>query len=510
MPERREPLQVRFDEAAGRWVVLATVLGSSLAMLDATVVNVALERIGTDLGADLAALQWTLSSYSLTLASLILLGGSLGDRFGRRRVFIIGTAWFAIASALCGLAPNVATLVAARALQGIGGALLTPGSLAIISASFTREDRPRAIGAWSGFGGIAGAIGPLVGGWLVDVWSWRLVFLVNLPLAAVVIAVALRHVPESRDPEAGRRLDVPGAVLGSLGLAGLTYGSIAAGKEGGNPMVVATGAAGVLALVGFVLVERQSPCPLVPLGLFASRQFTVANLFTFTTYAALGAVFFLLVLDLQVVGGYDPLAAGLSMVPVTAVMLALSPSSGALAQRIGPKLQLTVGPLAAAAGLLLTQRIGPGASYPTVVLPAVTLFGLGLAALVAPLTATVLAAAPAARVGVASAVNNAVARTGGLLAVSLLPALAGLTGHDYRNPDAFAAGYRNAMLVNAGMLGLAGFVAAVGIRNQVPQAAPERGLPPLEQKLTHCYTCPVEGPRLETIQPVREERAVEP
>src|SRR5437667_34881 len=407
MPERREPLQVRFDEAAGRWVLLATVLGSSLAMLDATVVNVALERIGTDLGADLAALQWTLSSYSLTLASLILLGGSLGDRFGRRRVFIIGTAWFAIASALCGLAPNVATLVAARALQGIGGALLTPGSLAIISASFTREDRPRAIGAWSGFGGIAGAIGPLVGGWLVDVWSWRLVFLVNLPLAAVVIAVALRHVPESRDPEAGRRLDVPGAVLGSLGLAGLTYGSIAAGKAGGNPMVVATGAAGVLALVGFVLVERQRP-------------------------------------------------------------------------------------------------------YPTVVLPAVTLFGVGLAALVAPLTATVLAAAPAARVGVASAVNNAVARTGGLLAVSLLPGLAGLTGHDYRNPDAFAAGYRNAMLVNAGMLGLAGFVAAVGIRNQVPQAAPERGLPPLEQKLTHCYTCPVEGPRLETIQPVREERAVEP
>src|SRR5438132_442661 len=400
MPERREALQVRFDEAAGRWVVLATVLGSSLAMLDATVVNVALERIGTDLGADLAALQWTLSGYSLTLASLILLGGSLGDRFGRRRVFIIGTAWFAIASALCGLAPNVATLVAARALQGIGGALLTPGSLAVISASFTREDRPRAIGAWSGFGGIAGAIGPLVGGWLVDVWSWRLVFFVNLPLAAVVIAVALRHVPESRDPEAGRRLDVPGAVLGSLGLAGLTYGSIAAGKEGGNPMVVATGAAGVLALVGFVLVERQSPYPLVPPGLVAARQFTVANLVPVTTFAALG--------------------------------------------------------------------------------------------------------------GVASAVNNAAARTGGLLAVSLLPALAGLTGHDYRNPDAFAAGYRNAMLVNAGMLGLAGFVAAVGIRNQVPQAAPERGLPPPEQKLTHCYTCPVEGPRLETIQPVREERAVKP
>src|SRR2546425_10938904 len=277
MPERREPLQVRFDEPAGRWVVLATVLGSSLAMLDSTVVNVALERIGTDLGADLADLQWTLGGYSLTLASFILLGGSLGDRFGRRRVFVVGTAWFAIASALCGLAPNVWTLVAARALRGIGGALLTPGSLAIISASFPCEDRPRAIGAWSGFGGIAGAIGPLVGGWLVDVWSWRLVFLVNLPLAAVVIAVALRHVPESRDPEAGRRLDVPGAVLGSLGLAGLTYASIAAGEGGGGLPGRAAGGAGVLAVVGFVLVGRPSPFPLGPGGLFASRPFSVSE-----------------------------------------------------------------------------------------------------------------------------------------------------------------------------------------------------------------------------------------
>jgi len=504
MPESREALRVRFDEPAGRWVVLATVLGSGLAMLDATVVNVALERIGADLGADLAALQWTLSGYSLTLASFILLGGSLGDRFGRRRVFVIGTAWFATASALCGLAPNVSTLVAARALQGIGGALLTPGSLAIISASFTPEDRPRAIGAWSGLGGVAGAIGPFVGGWLVDAWSWRLVFLVNLPVAAVVIGVALRHVPESRDPDAGHRLDVPGAVLGALGLAGLTYASIAAGKEGGSPAVVATGAVGVLALVAFMLVERKSPEPLVPPGLFASRQFTVANLFTFTIYAALGAVFFLLVLALQLVAGYSPLAAGLSMVPVTAVMLALSSRSGAIAQHIGPKLQLTVGPLIAAAGLLLALRIGAGASYLTVVLPAVILFSLGLAVLVAPLTATVLAAAPGAHVGVGSAVNNAVARTGGLLAVALLPALAGLAGDDYRRPDAFAAGYRLAMLVNVGLLALGALLAAVGISNEVPQAAPAGGLVPEERKLTHYYSCPIDGPRLETIQPVRE------
>ena len=489
----------RVDEPAGRWIVLATVLGSSLAMLDATVVNVALERIGTDLGADLAALQWTLGGYSLTLASFILLGGSLGDRFGRRRVFVIGTAWFAIASAFCGLAPDVWTLVAARALQGIGGALLTPGSLAIISASFAPEDRPRAIGAWSGFGGVAGAIGPFVGGWLVDVWSWRLVFLVNLPLAAVVIAVALRHVPESSDPEAADRLDVPGAVLGALGLAGLTYASIAAGKEGASPTVVATGAAGMLALVAFVLVERQSPDPLVPPGLFASRQFTVANLFTFVIYAALGTVFFLLALDLQVVAGYSALAAGLSMVPVTLVMLALSPPSGAIAQRIGPKLQLTLGPLLAAAGLLLTLRIGPGVFYLAVVFPAVVVFGLGLAVLVAPLTATVLAAAPGEHVGVASAVNNAVARTGGLLAIALLPALAGLGGDDYRSAVAFAAGYRLATLVTVGLLVLGGLLAAFGIRNE----GPERGVVPGAGELAHCYSCPVDGPRLETIQAVR-------
>ncbi|HEX5759247.1 MAG TPA: MFS transporter [Thermoanaerobaculia bacterium] len=490
--DRRE---VRFGEPSGRWVILATVLGSSLAMLDATVVNVALERIGADLGADLADLQWTLGGYALTLASLILLGGALGDRFGRRRVFVIGTAWFAAASALCGLAPNVETLVAARALQGVGGALLTPGSLAIISASFAPEDRARAIGAWAGFGGIAAAIGPLVGGWLVEVWSWRLIFLINLPLAAVVVAVALRHVPESRDPHAGRRLDVPGALLGALGLAGLTYASIAAGKEGASPGVIAAGAAGALCLIAFTLVERRRADPLVPPALFASRRFTVANLYTFAVYAALGAVFFLLVLNLQVVAGYGPLAAGLATLPITAAMLALSPRSGALAQRIGPRAQLTAGPLLAAAGLLLSLRIGPGAPYWTVVFPAAALFGLGLAALVAPLTATVLAAAPSDHVGVASAVNNAVARAAGLLAVALLPALAGLSGDDYRAPAAFAAGYRLATLANVGLLAAGSLLAAFGIGKELPA----------ETKLTHRYSCPIDGPRLESIQSATEQ-----
>jgi EmrB/QacA subfamily drug resistance transporter len=488
---------VRLDQPSGRWVVLATALGSSLAMLDATAVNVALERIGADFDAHLGALQWTLNGYSLTLASFILLGGSLADRFGRRRLFVIGAAWFALASALCGLAPNVETLVAARALQGVGGALLTPGSLAIIASSFSSEDRPRAVGAWSGFSGIAGAIGPLAGGWLVDVWSWRFIFLVNLPLAAAVVAIALRPVPESRDPRASLRVDVPGTISGAIGLAGLTWASIAAGEHGASAPVMATGALGVLALVAFVLVERRSPQPLVAPALFRSRQFTVANLFTFAVYAAIGGVFFLLILELQVVAGYSPLAAGMSMLPVTAVMLVLSPRSGALAQRIGPKLQLSVGPLVAAVGLLLTLRIGPGAPYATVVFPAIALFGLGLAALVAPLTASVLAAAPAEHVGVASAVNNAVARSAGLLAVAALPAVAGLSGEAYRSSAAFAAGYGVATLVNAGLLIVGGVLAAVGLGQEVPhvETTPEGAV-------KHVYCCPLEGPRLETIQPM--------
>ncbi|HEX8929993.1 MAG TPA: DHA2 family efflux MFS transporter permease subunit, partial [Actinomycetota bacterium] len=337
--------QVRFSEPAGRWVVLATVLGSGLALLDATVVNVALPRIGEDLDADLGGLQWTLNGYTLTLAAFILLGGSLADRLGRRRVFILGTVWFAVASALCGLSPNVEVLIAARTLQGVGGALLTPGSLAIIMASFAPEDRGRAIGAWSGLGGIAGAAGPFAGGWLVEAASWRWVFLVNLPLAVVVVLVAARHVPESIDPTATGRLDVTGAALGAVGLAGITYASIAGGERGLDPAVVAAGLVGLLALVAFVALERRSDHPLVPPELFASRQFTVTNIATFAIYGAFGAVFFLLVLHLQVVAGFSPLAAGTAMLPVTLLLLVLSARSGALAARIGPRLPMAAGPL---------------------------------------------------------------------------------------------------------------------------------------------------------------------
>jgi EmrB/QacA subfamily drug resistance transporter len=492
--------QVRFTEPTGRWVLLATVLGSGLAMLDATVVNVALPQLGEDLGTDLAGLQWTLNGYTLTLAAFILLGGSLADRLGRRRIFIIGTVWFAVASALCGLAPNVETLVAARALQGVGGALLTPGSLAIITASFVAADRGRAIGAWSGLSGIAGAAGPFLGGWIIAVASWRLVFLVNLPLAVAVVLVAARHVPESRDPTATGRLDVAGAALGAVGLGGVTYASIAAGERGLDTVVVAAGLAGIAALVAFVLVERYSDHPMVPPGLFASRQFTVANVVTFATYAAFGAVFFLLVLHLQVVAGFSPLAAGTAMLPITLLLLVLSPRSGALAVRIGPRLPMTVGPLLAAGGLLLTLRIGPDASYGTDVLPGVLVFGLGLALLVAPLTAAVLAAAPAEHAGTASGVNNAVARTAALLAVAVLPPLAGLTGDVYRDPDAFADGYRTAMLLAAGLLVVGGLLSAAFIRNDV-------GRIDAEADEGFCYSCPVDGPHLETASTSRGGRS---
>ncbi len=455
--------QVAFGEARGRWVLLAAVLGSGVALLDSTVVNIALPTLGRDLGADFAALQWTVNGYTLTLAALILLGGSLGDRYGRRRVFVVGVAWFAVASLLCGLAPGVPTLIAARMLQGVGAALLTPVSLALLSASFRQQDRARAIGAWSGLGGLAAAAGPLLGGVLVGI-SWRLVFLINLPICAFVIVVALRHVPESRDEERGPRLDLPGAAVGAVGLAGTTYALVTAGSQGASPSVLATGALGLAGLVAFVRTEHRSDHPMVPLEVFADRQFTAANLVTFAVYAALGGVFFLLAIQLQVVGGLSPLTAGTALLPVTACMLLLSASAGALAQRIGARLPMTAGLLICAVAVLLMLRIGRGASYPLDVLPAVVVFGLGLSLTVAPLTATVLAAAANHFAGVASGVNNAVARTAGLLAVAVLPLAAGLHGEDYRDPTAFATGFRIAMVICAVLLALGGALAAGTIR----------------------------------------------
>jgi EmrB/QacA subfamily drug resistance transporter len=485
---------LRMGTAGGRWVLLATVLGSSLVMLDATVVNVALPRLGQDLDADFGGLQWVVNAYTLTLASFILLGGALSDRYGRRRVFLIGVAWFAVASALCGLAPSVELLAAGRALQGVGGALLTPGSLAIIAAAFDPADRSRAVGAWSALGGVAGAIGPFAGGWLVQ-WSWRSVFLVNLPMAAAVLAVAARHVPESRDPGTARRLDLPGSAFGAAGLGLLTYGLIAAGDRGLDPTVALSCAAGLALLAGFVAVQRRSDHALVPLDLFRSRGFTAANLVTFTAYAALGVNFFLLLLHLQVVAGFTPIQAGTALLPVTALMLLLSARMGALADRIGARPLLTSGPLVAAAGLLLTRRIGPDASYVADVLPSVLVFGLGLSMIVAPLTATVLASVDPGHAGVASGVNNAVARVAGLLAVAVIPVAAGLSGAGYRDPVAFAAGFHAAMTVCAVLLAIGAALAWTLLRAAAPAAKPA---PPVDRQAptAQVHHCGVTGPQL--------------
>ena len=470
--------QLRAGSASGRWVLVATVGGSGLAMLDSTVVNVALAQLGRDLHADFAALQWVINGYTLSLAALILLGGALGDRFGRRRVFVVGVVWFALASALCGLAPTAGLLVAARVLQGIGGALLTPGSLALIAASFRPEDRSRAIGAWSGLGGVAGAIGPFVGGALVD-WTWRAVFWVNVPLAAAVVLIALRHVPESHDPDAGGGIDLVGVVLGVVGLGAATFALTALGSAGSGPTVLVSGLVGVAALAAFLVVERRSPHPLVPLSMFNDRQFSAANLVTLLLYGALGVYFFLLVLQLQTVAGFSPTVAGTALLPVTALMLLLSARSGALADRIGPRIQMTVGPLLAAAGFVLAIRVGPDASYLADVLPATVALGLGLATTVAPLTATVLASADDHHAGIASGINNAVARSAGLLAVAVIPVAAGLGGADYTNPAVYGAGFRRAMLIGAGLLVLSSVLSALLIRQvRVPAPLPPPTVPP--------------------------------
>jgi EmrB/QacA subfamily drug resistance transporter len=490
---------LRMGTAAGRWVLFTTVLGSGLVMIDGTVVNVALERIGTDLDAGFTGLQWTVNAYTLTLASFILLGGALGDRFGRRRVFLVGVVWFAVASLACGLAPDVETLIVARALQGVGGALLTPGSLALISASFRGVDRAAAVGAWSGLGGIAGAVGPFLGGWLVE-WTWRAVFLVNLPLAALIVAVALRHVPESLDADARGGLDLAGTALAVLGLGTLTWSLTGLGAADRDPGLLTGLAVGVAALVAFVLVERRSPHPLVPPRLFASRSFTAANAVTLLIYGALGVVFLLLVLHLQTVAGFSPLAAGAALLPVTGVMLVFSARAGALAQRIGPRLPLTAGSLVSAAGLLLLLRVGADASWLLDVLPAVLVFGAGLALTVAPLTATVLDSAPDRYAGAASGVNNAVARAAGLLAVAVVPGLAGIGGADYADPAAFAGGFRTAMLIGAGLLAAASAMAFALVRRPlgVPVPAPDGERPAVGERLAveRCAHCGVVGPQL--------------
>ena len=468
---------LRYGEPAGRWVLLATVLGSSMAFLDGTVVNLALPRIAEDLDATFSGLQWILNGYTLALAGLILLGGALGDRFGRRRMFVLGAAGFTLASLACAVAPSVGLLVAARTVQGAAAALLTPGSLAILQSSFDRRDRGRAIGAWSGLGGVATAIGPFLGGWLVDAASWRWIFLINLPIGVAVIAVASRHVPESRDPDATGAVDWLGAALAAIGLAAVTFGL---SEE--QWLVVAVG---VAVLVAFVVHERRHAMPLVPLVLFRSRTFTGTNVVTLLLYGALAVMFFLLGLVLQGPLGYTPLQAGAATMPVTLAMLLLSSRAGGLAQRIGPRLPMTVGPLLVAAAMLLLTGITPDSSYVSGVLPGIVVFGLGLALTVAPLTATALGAVDDHHAGVASGVNTAVARTGQLLAVASIPLIASFAPGESVSPDELLDGFDQVMRVAA--ITVVGAAAIAWLTVQRPAE-------PAEPAATTAWHCAAGGP----------------
>ena len=478
----------------GRWVLAVSVLGSGMAFLDGTVVNVALPTIGRDLGLSAGGLQWILNGYLLTLASLILLGGSLGDRYGRRRVFVLGVGVFTAASLLCALAPGAGLLITARLLQGAGGALLTPTSLAMLEASFRPADRARAIGAWSGLTGVAAAVGPLLGGYLVDVGSWRAVFLINLPLGVLAAGAAHRHVPESRDPSTAGALDVPGPVLAALGLGGITYALIEASSAGASPTVVTSATVGAVALIAFVVSEGSRPNPMLPLAMFASRRFSGANGVTFMVYAAVGGVFFLLVSFLQIALAYSAVAAGAATLPVTVLMLVFSTRSGTLAQRVGPRFPLAVGPMVIAAGLVLMARISPGDSYVSSVLPAVVVFGVGLTLVAGPVTATVLAAVDAGHVGIASGINNTVARVGGLLAVATLPLVAGLTGEAFYDPDTMAGGFGSAMTVCAVLAAAGGVIALATIHGPLVEVGP--GSPRRPMVVANRLACAINGPPL--------------
>ena len=466
---------LRVATARGRWVLTATVLGSSMAFLDATVVGIAQPTIGREFHADIAGLQWVSIGYTLTLSGLLLLAGGMGDRFGRRRIFTIGVLWFAVASLFCAVAPNIGLLITARALQGVGGALLTPGSLAIIEASFVPGDRARAIGAWSGLGGIAGAIGPFLGGYLISTVSWRLIFLINLPVAAAVVWITSRHVPETRNPEARGRIDIPGAVLTIAGLTGLSYGMVEGSDLGWTSAPVLGALLGSAVLfVAFVIVELRTAEPLLPLSIFRSQQFSATNVVTLLVYALMGGMFFLLPIELLQVAGYSPITAGASLLPVTGLLLVLSQYSGALASRIGPRLQMSMGPLVMAVGFAMFARIDMSGNYLTEVLPAALVWGFGLAILVAPLTATAMSSAPSEHAGLASAVNNTVARAGPLFAVAILPPLAGITGAAYLHPAQFETGFQHAAFIAAIVCAVAGVIAAATIRNPSRLRASEK------------------------------------